>query len=193
MSALGLRETDYLLALIHTLDDRRSTSQDESPRALALWGWSLGAGVSIDAAGCDALRDRVIAVIAEAPYRLPQTPARNVLALWGLPHGWSLSFALFVLGLRHRCRLWTREHGPFDRATRARSVAAPLLVLHGDQDDVCPVEDGRTIARAAPHGTIEILEGCGHHGIWTTSDSRASADQAVRAFLGRVLRGAPGE
>lgn len=187
-SALGLREGDHLRALIHTLDDRVETQ-----RPLVLWGWSLGAGVSIDAAATEAMRQRVIAVIAEAPYRLPQTPARNVLALWGLPRGWSLAAALMLVGLEHRARGWTQPGGRFDRAERARSLSAPLLVLHGDQDDVCPIADGEAIARAAPCGVLEPLRGCGHHGVWTSPDARTAADAAVRGFLASALRARPRE
>lgn len=60
-----------------------------------------------------------------------------------------------------------------------RAVTAPLLILHGDQDEVIPVEMGRRVYRAANEPKrIELFPAGGHndlfdHGAW----------EKMRAFL----------
>jgi pimeloyl-ACP methyl ester carboxylesterase len=41
-------------------------------------------------------------------------------------------------------------------------VDVPVLVVHGDQDEVVPVAHAEMIARRAPHAEVHILEGGGH-------------------------------
>ena len=50
---------------------------------------------------------------------------------------------------------------PFDTIDAVRSFAHPLLVLHGEHDEVIPVEHGRRLALA---GNVELhLLPCGHN------------------------------
>jgi pimeloyl-ACP methyl ester carboxylesterase len=167
--SLGNYEVESLLALV-----------DRVGSPAILYGWSLGAGVSIAAA---ARLDpaRVSAVIAEAPYRLPQTPARNVLRSFGLPWRINLPLALTILGVRFG--IGPKWRG-FDRAELAAGLRVPLLVIHGAQDDICPVQDGRDIAQAAkgPHEMIE-LDDAGHHSLWTDAKSSEGCAAAVDRFL----------
>lgn len=163
-STLGLEEKADLLALIETL---------ESDRPVVLFGWSLGAGVSIAAAvECD----RVEAVIAESPYRLATTPARNVLLARFMPWRINLPLAMRLIG---SASAWRR----FDRCEIASRLRVPLLVLHGADDPVAPVDDGRSIAEAG-RGELVTLP-AGHNDIWTGA-AATSAQDAVRAFLSRL-------
>lgn len=158
-----------------------------------LWGYSLGAGVSIDLAANR--QRRIAAVIAESPYRLPATPARNMLALKRLPWRINLSPALFLLGLsRQRGPRWTG----FDRASLAKDLNCPLLVIHGDADEISPLEDGQEIAKAAGTGsdpdaparpgtgTLVTLPGATHFDLWTdpdNADARERASHAIADFI----------
>ena len=149
-------------------------------RPIVLWGWSMGAGISIIAAAVSG--PRVSGVIAESPYALPITPARNVLRWSGLPHRATLWPALTLIGLRQGNPFW---HG-FDRVELARRVAAPLLVLHGSEDVISPPEDGRRIAAAAPHGHFAEIRGGTHNGLWRDSESAEPCREAVLSFLSRI-------
>lgn len=164
-STLGLQEKDDLLALIGTL---------EEGTPIVLFGWSLGAGVSIAAA---AESERVAGVIAESPYRLAETPASNVLNARSMPWRVNLPLALRLVGS-------TAGWRGFDRAEVAERLRVPLLVLHGEADLVSPMEDGRAIA-AAGRGEFVPLK-AGHNDVWS-GESRRSAEDAVRAFLGCVM------
>ncbi len=177
--ALGTREVAALRALIEAVD---------AQRPLVLYGWSLGAGVSIAAAAGPApgtpRPTPPAAVIAEAPYRLPATPARNVLRAWGLPYRVNLPLALAGLGVRLGVGPSWRG---FDRAALAARLPCPLLVIHGERDGVCPPEDGAAIARAAPVGTLALIPGGGHAGLWTDDSTAPRCQGAVRDFLARAL------
>jgi fermentation-respiration switch protein FrsA (DUF1100 family) len=52
---------------------------------------------------------------------------------------------------------------PFDSVARAPNVHAPTLVVHGDQDNVVPVEHGRRLAGAFPDARYVEVPGMGHN------------------------------
>lgn len=174
-SRLGTAEVQDLAALLERLGGGQ----------VVLYGWSLGAGVAIAAAHG---RSNVTAVIAESPYRLAATPARNVLRARGLPHGLILGPALRALGLTFP-GLGDRA---FDRSALAAELPCPLLVLHGDTDVVCPAEDGRAIAAAAPRGELAVIEGGGHNDLWTNQALAERCTAAIAGFLGRIIETAQG-
>ena len=52
----------------------------------------------------------------------------------------------------------------YPSARLIRGLEAPLLVLHGDRDDVVPVSQGRALFRAAPEPKrIRVFKGLGHN------------------------------
>lgn len=163
VSRLGKFEGEDLRALI-----------DHVGGEVVLFGWSLGAGLCIEVAAGE---PRVKGVIAEAPYRFQDQAARNVLRNANLPSGVSLDLALAALGLKGA---WKRES---DRAALAGGVACPLLVLHGTEDEVCPVADARAIAAAGPQATLVEIEGGDHNRLWTEPEWAEACEGAVRGFL----------
>lgn len=175
--ALGMREPGLLRALIES-------SARGGGEAVVLFGSSLGAGVSIAAASGN---PRVRGVVAEAPYRMPWTPAFGVMRLAALPHRINGAVVFGVLGMVRADPLWRR----FDRAALARGVSCPLLVVHGERDEVCPVRDGREIAEAAPRGRLCVIPGGTHNGMWTDEQTRGETACAVSEFL-RVIAGETG-
>ena len=171
---LGTSEVDDLLALVAHLDQ---------PRRVVLFGWSLGAGMSIAAAARGA---PVAGVIAEAPYRLAITPARAVIRAMRMPYRLSLVPAFWiigtVIGVGPR---WNRRQGGmgFDRAALAARLTCPLLILQGERDEVCPIQDGEAIAAAAgEHGHLARLANIGHNDVWAPDQAAATATH-VRRFV----------
>lgn len=49
-----------------------------------------------------------------------------------------------------------------DRVELLKTIKAPTLVLHGEEDPLLPVECGRDIARTVPGAEIETIAGWGH-------------------------------
>lgn len=178
---LGLCEAQDLLALIERLGE---------DRPIVLCGSSMGAGVSIEAA---AGSKAVALVVAEAPYRLAPTPARNVLRSRHAPTALNLSPALTLVGLLATGR-WTgpglnaSKGVPFDRAHHAARLACPLVVLHGDADTTSPIEDGRAIAHAAARGQIVEIPGGTHHNLWKDAPCRATMERAYTDAIADLAR-----
>jgi hypothetical protein len=52
----------------------------------------------------------------------------------------------------------------FPSLDRIRGLGAPLLVLHGDRDEIVPVEQGRALFEAAPEPKqLRVFPGLGHN------------------------------
>jgi len=152
---------------------------------VVLFGASLGAGTSIVVAAERSDDARLAGVIAESPYRLPKTPAVNVLRMAGMPWRVQAPLAYWWMGMRLGVGAsWTG----FDRAAHASKVGVPLLVLHGSQDAISPLADGEAIAKAAAQGRLEIIEGAGHNDLWTEPSFADASVKAVGAFVGSLAR-----
>lgn len=176
---LGTAEVEDLGTLLNMLGGGNGGGTSNARTVLC--GWSLGAGASIV---CAARAPGIAAVIAESPYRLPQTPARNVLRARALPWRLNLMPAIWLLG--SLLGVGPRFRG-FDRAAAATKLRGriPLLVLHGEFDEVCPPEDGAAIAAAAG-GRIEVIARGRHNDLWTDPALAAECTRLVQGFLREV-------
>lgn len=185
-SSLGAREPDALRAVLERLGPQKR---------VVLFGWSMGAGVAIAAAarlaaeaspagGPDTRHAAIVGIVAEAPYRFAPTPARGMLRTLGLPARGVLGPALALAGSHNGMGISWRG---FDRAVLSRSVPCPLLVIHGDADAICPLQDGRDIAAAAG-GEFVAIANTGHYGVWTQEPAAGVAQEALAAWAGRLRR-----
>jgi alpha-beta hydrolase superfamily lysophospholipase len=105
------------------------------PDRIVLWGQSLGTGVAAEMAR----RGRGSRLALVAPFTSTVDMASRVVPF--LP-------ASMVMIDR------------FDTLSKAPSIAAPTLVVHGDIDDVIPFEQGEKVSHALPHGTfLKVPEG----------------------------------
>jgi pimeloyl-ACP methyl ester carboxylesterase len=68
-----------------------------------------------------------------------------------------------------------------DTGARLPGLGAPTLVIHGTEDALLPVANGRLIASLIPHARLEILEGVGHLFFWERPERSA---ELVRAHAG---------
>lgn len=67
----------------------------------------------------------------------------------------------------------------FDAVDRLAGLAAPTLVLHGGEDRMMPVSNGRRLAEAIPDARLVIFEDAGH--LYTTD--APEADREAMRFL----------
>jgi pimeloyl-ACP methyl ester carboxylesterase len=66
---------------------------------------------------------------------------------------------------------------------RARErMTMPVLVLHGDEDILVPVEHGRDLHKILPHSELVIFPGAGHNFLV------AAGERANKAFIGFIDR-----
>ena len=60
-----------------------------------------------------------------------------------------------------------------DTHARLGRVSAPTLVIHGDADEMIPVQNGRLIASLIDGARLEIFEGAGHLFFWEQPERAA--------------------
>tara|TARA_R110002072_G_scaffold271010_1_gene430841 strand:+ start:58264 stop:59184 length:921 start_codon:yes stop_codon:yes gene_type:complete len=153
--------------------------------SIVLFGWSMGAGVSLACAdqytGEHKAGDHtIIAIICESPYSIAITPARNVIRLRGVPHRLNLKPAIALLGIRFGIGPSWRG---FDRTQIASRIKQPILILHGTEDPVSPIADGRAITQSAPNARLVEIEDAGHNNLWMDEEFRAQTIDAVEGFM----------
>lgn len=74
-------------------------------------------------------------------------------------------------GVFHQGRAINAWSGPH----RLRRISAPTVVLHGAEDRVIPLENGRRIARLIPTARLVPLPGVGHLVPWEAEDASVRA------------------
>ena len=121
---------------------------------IILHGESLGTAVAIDLAS----RQPCAAVVLEAPFTSGKDVAATVLPVIGPWLTWS-----------------------FDSKKKIGRVHAPLLVIHGDRDEIIPTGLGQALFAAAPEPkSLWIVPGAHHNDIVETAG--ASYREHLQAF-----------
>jgi 3-oxoadipate enol-lactonase len=60
-----------------------------------------------------------------------------------------------------------------DTSTRLEELTMPTLVIHGTEDQLLPVQNGRQIASLIPGSKLEIFDGAGHMFVWEQPERAA--------------------
>ncbi|HEY7736832.1 MAG TPA: alpha/beta hydrolase [Candidatus Limnocylindrales bacterium] len=156
----------------------------------AIAGHSLGATGVLLAAAAD---DRVAAVVATSAAADPLRLTRQTFRLARLPIPDPVAYPLAWL----TTRVFVRPRGHVVRAISASAALAryrgPVLLVHGDADEVIPIEHFQRLARAALHRdriaawTAETLAIAGGQHSWLYEFPEYR--RAVARFLARTLGG----
>jgi hypothetical protein len=146
---------------------------------LILVGYSMGGAIVTSFLYRSSLSQRVAAVILDAPMLdLDATVdwrARNRFAP-GLLKAAGKKIASLRFGVH-----W----GELDYLKRARELAMPVLLFHGDEDDKVPVATSEALAKARPDIVTYVrTAGAGHVRSWNADPN--TYEKAVRDFLGRL-------
>lgn len=70
-----------------------------------------------------------------------------------------------------------------DVGERLGEIEAPALVIHGDQDQAIPIDQGRALAEAIPDAELAVIEAAGHAPNLTHPDE---VNRHIERFLGRL-------
>ncbi len=127
---------------------------------LAVYGRSLGSAVALYFATTFPVR----AVVLDSPF----TSAREMA---------DEHYAIIPPTLLH-LRL--------NNVDRARALAAPLLVIHGEEDAIAPLAMGRAVAEAGRAEELLVIEGAGHNDTYAAGGTRYR--DVLHGFLERHLR-----
>jgi pimeloyl-ACP methyl ester carboxylesterase len=107
-------------------------------RPIVGWGRSLGGG-----AVCALSRERALAaLVLESTF----TSVTQMARLFGVP-GWLAPWLV-----RDR----------FDNLRVVRRFEGPMLVLHGERDEIVPASQGRALGSGSSHAELHLLP-CGHN------------------------------
>jgi pimeloyl-ACP methyl ester carboxylesterase len=128
--------------LLATGDAALAWARQEYPeRPLVVAGWSLGAALAI-------------ATVERHP--------REVRGLIALSPWTTLAEVAMKVFPEFAVRMMLHEH--YDSRTAARHIRVPALVVHGERDDLIPVEHGREIASVLGGSTRWVeVRGAGHN------------------------------
>ncbi len=133
------------------------------PERLVIFGRSLGAAVAADLA----VRKPAAGIIFESAF--PSIEAVAKFYYGGLPVHW-------LLGAEFRL------------IDRLPTLSLPKLIIHGDQDDIIPLELGRQVYEAAkPPKTFHLVPGAHHNNTYQVGGASYFrlltdfADQAIRS------------
>lgn len=127
---------------------------------ICLVGFSMGAATSILVAAGDA---RVAKVVADSPFADMRGVIEAAVRGWRLPPVPLVALADRATQIGYGYRF--SDVAPIDVV--ARIAPRPLLIVHGTQDTVIPVEHARRLAAAAGSGSrLEIVAGVGHCGAY---------------------------
>lgn len=141
------------------------------PRRTVVFGHSLGGAIGLVAA---ADRPAVRAIVVESTFPSYRAAARCAAPLIG-----------FLVPL-----LVSDGFDPVDALPRI--PPRPLLVIHGTNDDITPIELGRALfEKAGDPKTLRVVDGGGHVTPWV-AEGRVFEDGIVRFFRGAIRRPATG-
>jgi pimeloyl-ACP methyl ester carboxylesterase len=171
-STLGAGEDEDLLALVHRL----------GTGPFVLIGHSMGAVIALRAAAKIARsraesEGKVVGVVAYAPYCEFRRSLQGRLRVNGLPVRPLTDLALLV----HRlCGLTPASLDP----RTLSDLPTPVLVIHGVDDAVVPLEHARRIVDAVPDAMLVDVHGAAHSDAHSVDVARHAA--IVRDFIKRV-------
>ena len=135
--------------------------QDVDQGKIAFFGRSLGCAVAVDLAS----RRRPYALILESPFTSISDMAQRTVPL--IPIG---------------ALLRTK----FDSLSKIDGISAPLLILHGDRDEVVPIELGRQLYEAANEPKkFYTIPNAGHNNTYMLGGEEYFA--VLRRFLAELV------
>ncbi|QIE47344.1 alpha/beta hydrolase [Pseudohalocynthiibacter aestuariivivens] len=120
------------------------------PSGVIVYGESLGTGVALKLTAA-VPRSQPAGVVLEAPFSsLPDVVRASMPRLTPL--------------IPQMTNIW-------DSATHAKKLRAPLLVLHGRNDPLIPIAQGRAVFDAAGSRQkwFVTVRGAGHHNVWRST------------------------
>jgi fermentation-respiration switch protein FrsA (DUF1100 family) len=151
-----------------------SRSEEIPARPYGVYAVSMGAAVALMLAAKD---ERLGALVLDSPYAgLEETLSRQMRLIYPLPRQ---PFSWFLkTTYRFRFGVWPSRISPQNSA--AYLGARPLLVIHGGNDPLVPVDDARRIIAAAS----------GSRDLWTPQDAGHLESYKLQpeAYMSRLVR-----
>jgi pimeloyl-ACP methyl ester carboxylesterase len=147
-------------------------------RRVVLYGWSAGGAMALHTAARSPLRDRVAGLVLDSPVLEPAVTLGALARRRGVPRP---LVPLAVRAARGGFGLDPAGPPPGDPGT-SRGTPVPVLLVHGTDDSVAPVEAARALAAAHPGSvTLRAVPGAEHAATWNADPE--GYEEALRRFL----------
>ena len=134
-------------AVLDALEARTEIDTDR----LGIWGRSMGGYAAPRVAAHD---PRIRACIALGGYF-------DLQGFWDTSSHVLLDILQFAFGAENRATA-REKAGDFSLVGIAENIACPLLVVHSDGDEICPLPEAERMAHEAPNAELIVFEGGNH-------------------------------
>ena len=141
-------------------------------KRLAVIGHSVGAGAALLSA---TRRNDIRAVISISAFAHPYEVMRRLLAQHHIPY-----FGLGWYVLRHVQRVIGARFDDIAPVHSMTCVRCPVLLVHGEDDDIVPFDDARRLQAAGQAGRVQLLAVPGRH---DPSEALQTETSHLLAFL----------
>jgi competence protein ComEC len=180
-ATFGVREASDLRTWLDALAEKVRSRNAETSFLPVLWGRSMGSATALRLAAEDS---RIVALVLESPFLDLEATVATVLRRRRLP----VARLLARMVLRRAGRLAgvpLAQPRPIDLAPR---VVLPVMIVHGTDDSLVPVDDARKLAAAfpSPPGWLDV-PGAGH-----TDVIAIGGDELLKRIAAFLDRAAPG-
>ncbi|MCU1490883.1 MAG: secreted protein [Acidimicrobiaceae bacterium] len=151
-------------------------------RRLALFGWSMGGAIALQALARSERRDFVSAVVLDSPVLDWRPVLTHVARSNHVPR------PLAAAALRLIERQVGIAFDDFDWLARAAELKTPVLCFHGEGDATVPVAESLELARLRPDLVELVVQpAAGHVGSWNVDP--VAYGTRLKRFLARELLG----
>lgn len=171
----GIKERHDLLCWI-----RYAIERFGADLSIVLYGISMGGATVLMASGLN-LPKNVKCIIADCPYASPKDIILTVGK--GLGYPTSLIWPFVILGAKIYGGFRIREITATDAVREAK---CPILIIHGEADNLVPCDMSNAIAASNPHMVSRATFPNAEHGISYLTD-RDRYQAIVKAFIEKVL------
>lgn len=152
---------------------------DRGAKAFILFGYSMGGGVIMNFLYKSHLARRVKGVALDCPLLDFAASIEFAAARLGYP-GFAIRYGKAVAGRRLGI-----DWGRMNYLSRASELAAPMLLLHGEDDSVVPAATSKALAQARPDIVRYVgFDGAEHARAWNAAPQKYEAE--LRDFLAAV-------
>jgi uncharacterized protein len=178
LSSFGYHEMRDIDAALEYLRSR----VDVHPHRIAVMGHSMGGAATLRAFARRA--DPLPLVIVAAISSLQENLRHGVKHFTRLPLGWLMPLVLGISEQRVQARV--SEIRPAEDVTQLEGC--PLLLIHGDDDHLVPLENGQRLYRQARGADVSLLviRGAGHRSV-LNAQFFVQYETALLDFLHRHL------
>ncbi|MCZ2110817.1 MAG: alpha/beta hydrolase [Dehalococcoidia bacterium] len=170
----GAREWEDLEAAV-------SYAIQHGANGVVIFGYSMGGGISMSFMRRSPLAEHVRGLVLDAPMLHFERTVAYGAGNSGVP------VKFLAISNRVSGRLFNLRWSELDYLAETGHLRAPILLFHGDEDTIVPVETSDALAGAIPELITYVrVPGAGHVRAWNTDQS--GYEQAIRDFLARIVR-----